>query len=579
MRMQINTPHCNDFSIFSPYQKFEKKRKLCVCPHCNSELYFEVTTCASEYVVEHSYSYEESRIINISRNCYKCDTKTNILRFPFLMYEPYGKSEPKCKWFNKDTSYDMFWEANHLKYVMRDSERCKEDFNQLYPIIKKMEQDREDYVLLDDSKEPIECPICHNSFVPCWATYWGDDESELNWRFEKLHTPIEEADGEKAEARRNKIIAKYDIAPPMNQSGSKTFKNTEELKEHINILFTLEMDIHSVEERLLDLYVKEYACERDVAAYKGLKIEEAKKSYEQKKLLLTAAQNSRPERVTMSWPQRPTEPRKPFLQRPGLFNRKKVLEYNEQLTTEYEEAVRKYTDNLAKYERETEECKETEKRLIQEAKEKRLQTIVEAEKNAKEAELLLQRTQKEIEDELALVLESPHPVMVTYKLVVEEIATAEDTLGKLLECRNKLYAFDVVFGKYRNIVALATFFEYLVSGRCTALEGPNGAYNIYEAEIRANQIIGQLTKIVQSLEDIKENQYLIYSQLQETNATLHQLNNTMNNVSSSLHNISGYMEIVADNTAVIAHNTAVNAYYSKINAQLTNSLGYMIALH
>ena len=39
-----------------------------------------------------------------------------------------------------------------------------------------------------------------------------------------------------------------------------------------------------------------------------------------------------------------------------------------------------------------------------------------------------------------------------------------------------------------------------------------------------------------------------------------------------------YMEKVAANSDVIAHNTAVNAYYSQVNAELTDALGYMVAM-
>lgn len=49
------------------------------------------------------------------------------------------------------------------------------------------------------------------------------------------------------------------------------------------------------------------------------------------------------------------------------------------------------------------------------------------------------------------------------------------------------------------------------------------------------------------------------------------------NVEKSLSVIAKHTERMADNSAVIAHNTAVNAYYSKVNAELTNSMGYLMA--
>ena len=41
----------------------------------------------------------------------------------------------------------------------------------------------------------------------------------------------------------------------------------------------------------------------------------------------------------------------------------------------------------------------------------------------------------------------------------------------------KHYEQNVIFPKYRNLVAITTINEYLMSGRCYELEGPNGAYN------------------------------------------------------------------------------------------------------
>ena len=49
------------------------------------------------------------------------------------------------------------------------------------------------------------------------------------------------------------------------------------------------------------------------------------------------------------------------------------------------------------------------------------------------------------------------------------------------------------------MIAIASFYEYLMAGRCTSLEGTGGAYNLYENEIRMNQIISQLDTVITSL--------------------------------------------------------------------------------
>ena len=156
------------------------------------------------------------------------------------------------------------------------------------------------------------------------------------------------------------------------------------------------------------------------------------------------------------------------------------------------------------------------------------------------------------------------------EIVDKEIDNAVSMIKSLYECRNTLYGFNVIFGKYQNIVALSTFYEYLMAGRCTELEGANGAYNIYENELRANLII-------EKLDEIKETQYLMYSSLEKINNNLDYLNTTMSTALESIQHMEKDIAHISENTDLIAHNTAVTAYYSKLNAELTNSLGYMEA--
>ena len=68
-----------------------------------------------------------------------------------------------------------------------------------------------------------------------------------------------------------------------------------------------------------------------------------------------------------------------------------------------------------------------------------------------------------------------------------------------------LYNTGIIWEKYQNLVAVSTMYEYIASGRCDRLDGPYGAYNLYESELRQNIIIGQLSKIETHLEQIKEN--------------------------------------------------------------------------
>ena len=159
--------------------------------------------------------------------------------------------------------------------------------------------------------------------------------------------------------------------------------------------------------------------------------------------------------------------------------------------------------------------------------------------------------------------------------ITEEIKQAEKLLRDTITGKKKFYNLGIIFEKYRNMVALATFYEYLMSGRCDTLEGANGAYNIFESEIRANMIISELSEIKNSLEQIKKNQYMIYSELKNIKESLIELKEGM---LDAIETIEGDLDIIAKNTEVTAFYSKVNAYYAKKNAELTNALGFLIAL-
>ena len=84
--------------------------------------------------------------------------------------------------------------------------------------------------------------------------------------------------------------------------------------------------------------------------------------------------------------------------------------------------------------------------------------------------------------------------------------------------------------------------------------------------------------MIENLEKIKENQFTIYSQLSDMNYALNQLNSTMHSAVGELKGIKENTAVISENTAVIAHNTAATAYYAKKNAELTDALGYLVAL-
>ena len=135
------------------------------------------------------------------------------------------------------------------------------------------------------------------------------------------------------------------------------------------------------------------------------------------------------------------------------------------------------------------------------------------------------------------------------KAVMHELFDAKWNLEEALI---SLYEEGIIYSRYRNLVAVSTIYEYLASGRCDQLEGPNGAYNLYEMELRQNIVIGQLSTITEHLEQIKENQYTLYYEIQNANR----------NSESMLSSIGDDVKFSAYQNAATAKNVETMRYIS-----------------
>lgn len=347
-------------------------------------------------------------------------------------------------------------------------------------------------------------------------------------------------------------------------------KSPDELRNYIFTLIQMENNLYSLKKHLSSLYYRRLYNERalrrsDYERTFTIKIEltELQKKYTEALQGIDDAQTAR-STVSVDYP---VEPISPTLGKPGLFNKKKVLEENEALT-------RKYQAEMEAYQKEVKRCDEEKTRLISEERAARIEA---AQKKVDAAKMALDEAEDRLDRAIKDGETSPAPATIVKEILDKEIAEVEELLKRTYSTRNELYAYNIVFGKYRDVVALSSFYEYLMSGRCTSLEGADGAYNIYENEIRMNLVISQLDTVIASLEEIKQNQYMMYQELHSINQSLDRLNQTMDQALESIQRIDANTEGLAENTRVIAHNTALAAYYSKVNADLTNALGYMVA--
>ncbi len=141
------------------------------------------------------------------------------------------------------------------------------------------------------------------------------------------------------------------------------------------------------------------------------------------------------------------------------------------------------------------------------------------------------------------------------KPLEEKLNELTASLIEVNEVLSKLYEVNVIFEKYRDFVPMCTIHEYLASGRCTELKGANGAYNLYESELRQNIIISNLESIGSNIEAIKKNQYALYQAVQKTNSYLSDIKRDIEMISQNTSEIQQYSRSIALQTKITADNT------------------------
>ena len=145
------------------------------------------------------------------------------------------------------------------------------------------------------------------------------------------------------------------------------------------------------------------------------------------------------------------------------------------------------------------------------------------------------------------------------------ISKMKKTLGEIKDTLEKIYDIDIVHPKYQNMVAMCSICEYFETGRCTSLKGTDGAYNVYEAELRQNLIISRLDTIIDKLDDIKSSQYMLYCELKETNRILRSISSEVARIASATDSIARTSSITAVCTQATAKNTEALKYIALVS--------------
>lgn len=160
-----------------------------------------------------------------------------------------------------------------------------------------------------------------------------------------------------------------------------------------------------------------------------------------------------------------------------------------------------------------------------------------------------------------------HELEVKSKICADA-ALLKESYNDVAAALQDLYSIGILNPKYHgDLAAIATMREYLVSGQCQSLEicgNDVGAYRIYEDRLLQHQIIGKLDDILNSLEEIKQNQWAVYDAIQSSNRQITALTSSVNDASAHLEqsqDVADYHNTIQAQCAVEIANIQRNKYY------------------
>lgn len=348
-------------------------------------------------------------------------------------------------------------------------------------------------------------------------------------------------------------------------------KENLDIKGYLDKLISIESEIYYFEKQLKALCIAQKDTGRKALKERclGLKLAEESVKHElqaviaEKKKLNEKYQlrtlNISPDDFGLFLP----EP--PVIMKAGLFNKKQIEAENMRAKELYESEMATFNSKWEHIQAEEQEKITRENNDITKLRE------------AEEVKLDAQISNLSEQIETGSIDVSSSGIQQADEFCLKEIDEVKEKIVQLCNIRAQLIALNVIYPKYLNLIALTTFSEYFETGRCTTLEGPDGAYNLFENEIRANRIIAQLDQVIDSLDTIKQNQYKAYCVLSQISNDTTSISDKMTSAVKSLSEISTNTAVIKETNAQIAYNTAKTAHYAKVNAELTNALGYIAA--
>ncbi len=378
----------------------------------------------------------------------------------------------------------------------------------------------------------------------------------------------------------------YDSVEKKNTGFAQT--KDVDLTQYFRTLMSVKTDIQIMETRLFDLLISHLPAEREfinsTCRSEETIVNEIEKEKNQIALELEKLSKELEFHMREDWreangitiPQEPvkpviTPPQEPEYRQAGLFNRKEVTDENNLLRADYSAKVQEYNTRLRNYALAMEQYKAAKEeyiRLQKEIFEKAQDAWENDEANLAKKQRIAELTDRNAElDEMLLtpmeraqkMLENSGPAKIK-RLYETELARNVEMLKKAYQTEADLQSVLFVFPKYLDIVAVSKIYEYLVTGRVTSLTGANGAYTLYESEMRNNRT-PTLAGVSRKTENIVAREFTIYNALSSVSKIMNEIGQKTEAAVNEL-NTSNTTEAVEE------YNRSADAFYSLIQEDL-----------
>lgn len=198
-------------------------------------------------------------------------------------------------------------------------------------------------------------------------------------------------------------------------------------------------------------------------------------------------------------------------------------------------------------------------------------------KNKAEAESfnsdLLRQKKNEYNNYVSKTEAERAPIIEMYRTekrqVKANIEKLENTLRELYSMR--INGVLCLHPNYQGLMPVSIIYGYFDTGRCTQLQGHEGAYNLYEDEKMKGMIISKLDYVSNQLGRLNGTMSYVADALDECNSRLMNLEDSGKDMANQIgrlnKNVNSLNGNVSNSMGAIEANTANAAYYSEVSAR------------